>query len=307
MTWRKLGRIFDPKDHNLKSHAQVPTPHVSKDLLIYFSSRDNNGKSHTYMASFDRENPTELIHFNQSPVLTLGKPGTFDDDGVMPGTIINNEGEIWMFYSGWNQRITVPYHNATGLAKSQNGTDFIRAYTGPILDRTATEPYLAVTPSIILEGTKWRMWYISGIDWLPIDNRYEPLYVIKYAHSTDGINWIRERPICIPQNHSEEAFSHPTVIKEGSLYKMWYCYRGSRDYRNGENSYKIGHATSEDGITWVRRDKIDIIQASSEGWDSKMICYPNVFKIKDKTYMLYNGNGFGENGFGIAVWEESND
>ena len=30
------------------------------------------------------------------------------------------------------------------------------------------------------------------------------------------------------------------------------------------------------------------------------MCYPNVFKCNDQVYMLYNGNEFGRNGFGIA-------
>jgi len=35
-----------------------------------------------------------------------------------------------------------------------------------------------------------------------------------------------------------------------------------------------------------------------------MIEYPYVFYHKEKRYMLYNGNGFGKTGFGLAVFSE---
>ena len=36
------------------------------------------------------------------------------------------------------------------------------------------------------------------------------------------------------------------------------------------------------------------------GWDSDMAAYPSVIRYKDKTYMFYNGNNFGHEGFGYA-------
>jgi hypothetical protein len=32
-----------------------------------------------------------------------------------------------------------------------------------------------------------------------------------------------------------------------------------------------------------------------------MIAYPSVIRCEDRSYMFYNGNGFGEAGFGVAV------
>ena len=45
------------------------------------------------------------------------------------------------------------------------------------------------------------------------------------------------------------------------------------------------------------------IDVSPYGWDSEMIEYPFIFEHKDRIYMLYNGNGFGKTGFGLAVLE----
>ena len=303
MEWKKIGRIFDtdylPSD--FKSHAQVPTPIIIDGLLrIYFSSRDLNGKSFTLYADFNLDD-FSMIHFEKNPILNLGDPGTFDDDGVMPGYAIKNNGEIWIYYSGWNQKVKTPYHNSTGLAYSLDGKEFKRKYNGPILDRTKTEPHLAVTPTIMIEDGIWKMWYISGIKWIEVDSKFEPVYTIKYAESNDGLDWNRFPEIVIQHKSDDEVFSHPSVIKIDNVYHMWFSYRKIYDYRGGKNGYNMGYAYSYDGLNWHRDDNLSGIERSESGkWDSDMICYPSVFKSSDDYYMVYNGNYFGKSGFGLA-------
>jgi len=102
-----------------------------------------------------------------------------------------------------------------------------------------------------------------------------------------------------------EANARPCVLKEDGLYKMWYCYRGSIDYRTDKRqSYRLGYAESADGISWIRKDEQVGIDVSEDGWDSTMICYPYVYVHKGRKYLLYNGNGFGESGIGYAVLAE---
>jgi len=199
----------------------------------------------------------------------------------------------------------VPYRNSIGLAVSDDGGEtFTRMFEGPIMDRNALEPHIAVTPCILRENGMWRMWYISGLRWVEIAGRFEPVYVIKYAHSQDGIEWTRPNHQCIAQRHELEAYSHPSVIRAGDGYRMWFSFRDSRDYRDGTGAYRIGYAESKDGLDWVRRDEFGGLGASSEGWDSTMTCYPYVIELDGKTLMFYNGNGFGRSGLGFAQWEE---
>ena len=62
--------------------------------------------------------------------------------------------------------------------------------------------------------------------------------------------------------------------------------------RSKEISYRIGYAYSKDGINWQRNVEYkDGPNVSLVGWDSKMIAYPHVFKMGEKKYMLYCGNG----------------
>lgn len=309
MRWIKKGRIFTASDHPdwAISHAQVPTALLFPDRVrIFYADRYRSGKSYTTFIDLDRAKLDSVIYHHKVPILPLGAPGTFDDDGVMPSYALRHEGHVCLYYSGWNRGMTVPYRNSVGIAVSDDeGTTFRRLYEGPVLERTPREPYIAVTPTIIKEGVLWRMWYISGTRWVEVDGRYEPVYVIKYAHSDDGISWTRPNHQCIPQVHSEEAFSHPTVVKLNGKYRMWYCFRNSRDYRDGAGAYRIGYAESPDGLNWERMDDVGGLPASAEGWDSTMTCYPFVLSFDDKTVMFYNGNGFGRSGIGYAVLEEA--
>ena len=87
---------------------------------------------------------------------------------------------------------------------------------------------------------------------------------------------------------------------------MWYAYRKALNYRTvKENAYRIGYAESKDGCSWVRKDEQVGITVSDDGWDNMMMSYPNVIKYQNKKYMFYNGNGFGQTGFGYALLKDN--
>jgi hypothetical protein len=307
MPWKKQGNIFDPRAHRpwAGSHAQVPTVLVKDDRLrIFYADRTPANQSFTTYLDVARDDPSRVLYLHKRPILPFGRPGTFDDDGVMPAFAIAHGARVYLYYNGWNRRVTVPFHNATGLAVSDDGGDtFTRLFDGPVLDRVPLEPYIAVTPCVLKEGDEWLMWYSSGVDWVKVAGKQEAVYVIKHARSRDGIHWERPNVLSVPSHHPGEAFSHPSVIKTGDLYRMWYCVRGSEDYHDGQGSYRMGYAESRTGLEFERNDAAAGITASEAGWDSTMICYPFVVTVDDRTLLFYNGNGFGQTGIGYAVWE----
>jgi hypothetical protein len=145
------------------------------------------------------------------------------------------------------------------------------------------------------------MWYPSGTEWLRVDGRAEPRYLIRYAESDDGVEWRRPGTIAIDYERPDEALARPWVIKDPDGYKMWFSSRSIYGYRsNATQAYRLGYATSRDGVVWQRRDELASLQTSASGWDSEMIAYPAVIDIRSQRYLLYNGNGFGAAGFGIA-------
>jgi sucrose-6-phosphate hydrolase SacC (GH32 family) len=102
----------------------------------------------------------------------------------------------------------------------------------------------------------------------------------------------------------DESQALPTVIRIGSRYHMFFCYRQSFDFRtNPDRGYRIGHAWSDDKCHWTRDDDEPRIDTEPYAWDSEMQCYPHVFECDGHIFMLYNGNQFGRLGFGLAMLE----
>lgn len=309
MKWEKKGIIFRP-DHNsewMAHHACVPIADKIDDsvLRIYFGPRDREGRTTTTFIEVEADSPSKVRYVHDRPVLGLGKLGAFDDSGAMPSCIVNHGDRKFLYYIGWNKCVTVPYRNAIGLAVSDDGgLTFERVCEGPIVDRTPAEPYFCASPFVLYDERerKWKLWYASSTGWIRIHGHPEPRYQIKYAESEDGVSWTRRNTVCLEYTFEGEANARPCVIKENGKYRMWYCFRGSVDYRSDKaQAYRLGYAESRDGIHWDRRDAEVGIERSDDGWDSVMMEYPYVYEHKGRKYLLYNGNGFGETGIGYAV------
>lgn len=310
MRWVKKGLIFSAANQYewMAHHASLPIADKVNDevLRIYFGPRDEQGRTRTAFIDVEADNPANVLYVHDRPVLDLGKLGAFDDSGVMPSCIVNDGAQKYLYYIGWNQGVTVPYRNAIGLAVSTDGgMTFERVFEGPIVDRTRLEPYFCTTPFVLVDEGRWKLWYDSTTRFVEVHGKAEPQYQIKYAESLDGRDWGRPNITCIEYRCDGEANGRPCVIKENGLYRMWYCYRGSVDYRTDKTqSYRLGYAESLDGIRWERLDHLAGLEPSEEGWDSMMVAYPFVYQHRGAKHMLYTGNGFGLTGFGYAVLED---
>ena len=307
MAWVQKGFIFKPsgKFSWSQTHAQVPTALLMEDhIRIYYATRDSQGRSLTSFINVAREDPSQILYIHDKPILSLGAPGTHDEAGVMVGCVIANGNTILLYYTGWSRGQTVPYRVSIGLAKSSDdGMTFEREFSGPIVDRTKLEPYMTMSPYVLKQDKKWQMWYGSGMGWEAVRGKMEPLYIIKYAESTDGIHWRQNNVICINQLHPLEANTRPSVLVNALGYEMWFSYRHCVDFRDGEGAYRIGYATSKDGQDWQRHIAFSDLTPGFQNWNNRMMAYPNVLEFDGKRMMFFNGNGFGKTGFGYAIWE----
>ena len=309
MNWQKKGFLFNPVDHLAwaKSHAQVPTALVKEDegiVRVYFAGRPQPNMSLTGFVDLDMDNLEKVVYAHPSPILDLGSPGFFDEHGIMPSSVIVNDGLVYLYYSGWSRSTSLPYNNYTGLAISEDGgRSFVKYSPGPIIDRTPFEIYSGTSPAVIIANGSWHMWYSSGTAWHEINGKMEHVYDLKYAVSDDGRTWSQTNEVAIGQTHSLEAITRPTVLKLGARYHMWFCYRDSRDFRGGAGSYRLGYASSENLVHWQRADGAVALAGASSDWGSEMMAYPDVVAVGDQYVMFYNGNGFGRDGFGYAILE----
>ena len=274
MGWTKLGRIIKPQQDLdwMTSHAMLPVAEHLRDdeYRVYFSGRDINNRSMVGFAEVDLDDLATTRYASEA-VLGLGELGCFDDNGVTTSWMTTSGGRKYLYYIGWNQGSTVRMALVAGLAVSDDdGLSFSRVSRVPILDRTNEEPYtLNTAPCVLRDDGLWRMWYVSGVEWVHQDL---PRYNIKYAESDDGLRWRREGITCIDFGSPEEnALARPCVLKEDGMYRMWFSHKGE--------SYRIGYAESRDGYTWERLDQQTGIDVSASGWDSEMIEYSYVFNI----------------------------
>jgi hypothetical protein len=296
-TWRKLGLVCSGTGGAFwaASHAALPVadPLADGRHRVYFSARDSRNRAHIGWGDVDLRDPATWT-VGADPAIAPGPLGAFDDSGVTSSCLVTDRGVKYQFYTGWSLGVTVPFYLSVGLAVSEDGgASYRRVQASPLLDRSATDPFLTASPWILIEGGVWRMWYVSGVRWILVDGQPRHHYHIRYAESTDGLHWKRDGVVCIDfKSGHEYAISRPCVVRDGSVYRMWYASRGDR--------YRIGYAESNDGIVWRRRDEEAGITVSPSGWDSEMIEYPLVFDAGDRRLMLYNGNDYGRTGIGLA-------
>lgn len=299
MGWRRLGRLsLDVSAAPwAATHAALPVvePIGSERFVVYLSSRDSRGRARIGRTLLTMGANPALAPLDPEPVLDLGALGAFDDNGVTSSSVVESNGRRFLFYTGWSRGVSVPFYLSAGVAVSDGGP-FRRVSPAPLLDRNVVDPYLTASPFVLAEGSRWRMWYVSATEWRLHATGPRHYYHIRYAESVDGLTWQRSGTVCIDYATEEEhAFGRPCTVYEDGRYRMWYAVRGER--------YRIGYAESNDGINWTRLDGEQGLEAAGTGWESTMVEYPCVFAHHGRRYMLYNGNGYGETGVGLALWE----
>lgn len=306
MKWLKRGRIFEPIGQTpwMKKNGILPTPYYipEKNIIrIFFgTSAEDNICKITYL-DVNPDNPSEVVYLHKEPLLKEGEIGLFDEHGLNPSQVVNVSNKIYLFYIGYQRMVNVPYLLFCSYAELNDSLDkVISRRKTPILDRVEDEPYIRSAITIIQESDTYLIWYVSAYKWELLNtelfkNKLMPNYHIKFAKTKNFIDFdIYEKPVIKAENEDEFGFGRPWCIKDENTFKMWYSLRRKN------TPYRIGYAESMDGINWIRKDDEVRIDVSENGWDSEMICYPAVIRVKDKVYMFYNGNNNGATGFGYA-------
>ena len=295
--WRRLGRL--PLEAEgaawAASHAALPAlePLDADRWAVYLSLRDPEGRARIGRTVLDMAGTPALAALDPEPVLDLGPLGAFDDSGVTTSCVVTNGHERLLYYTGWSRGVTVPFYLAAGVAVSTGGGPFVRRSPAPLLDRSPVDPFLTASPFVMIDEGRWRMWYVSATEWRSTAAGPRHYYNIRYAESADGHAWLRGGTICLDYATPEEyAFARPWVLRDANGFRMWFAVRG--------HAYAIATAESSDGVQWTRRTEGGL-GASDGGWDSEMVEYPAIFTHRGRQYMLYNGNGYGRSGVGLAV------
>ncbi|NHC08152.1 hypothetical protein [Azonexus fungiphilus] len=306
MKWQKKSIIVSSETLDLswyQKNTMVPVPMlVAADRLrIFLTMCDADNVGRIGYVDVHPDHPDVVIAYSAQPVLDVGEPGFFDDSGVLPSAIFEENGRHYMFYSAYQKHEKVPYSILTGLAVF-DGPDFNtlkRVSTVPLLERTEAEQFIRSAVFCRCEAERYTIYYSSGSSWIHNSIKEAPRYDIKCIESHDLRDWTAAMPrLCIPLKDDEYGLTTPSVFIENGVYKLYYSIRSV------SKGYRLGYAESTDGLSWTRMDEKMGIEVSATGWDSEMICFGNIFKYKDKTYLFYCGNHYGMGGMGYAILEE---
>jgi hypothetical protein len=125
-------------------------------------------------------------------------------------------------------------------------------------DNPVLEGLNMMGPSVLYDGEYYHMWY----DDIPSGNTRR----IYHAQNFGGHYWITipgdpVLDVGLEGEIDDEEVAVPNVILDGSTYKMYYlCYDGER--------YRIGYATSPDGIEWTKSESNPVLEGGGPGsWD----------------------------------------
>jgi predicted GH43/DUF377 family glycosyl hydrolase len=301
MNWRKLGLVYSAGGEQAwaQSHAFLPTSFMLDEdrIRVYAAFLDRERVGRVGFVDVDARDPRRVLDVSERPALDIGVPGTFDESGVTPICIVEDAGKLFLYYNGWQLGTKVRYYLFIGLAMSEDGgKTFRRCSQAPVLDRSDGELFVRTAVHVMREDERWKMWYIAGDKWIEAQGKQLPSYNMRYLESTDKAVWPRQGMVCLDlANKDEFGFGRPFVVREHNLFRMWYSIRTL------SKGYRIGYAESADGLHWQRKDEEVGIDVSDSGWDSEMICYSCIQETKYATYMFYNGNNYGETGFGVAL------
>jgi hypothetical protein len=306
MRWKKMGLVYSP-DGTLpwaKAYAMVPTPvRLNKEIIrIFVTFCDSGGIGRPGYVDVLAKDPCNVIGISKTPLLQLGKPGTFDENGVLACSVINfGNGRMFMYYAGFELGTKIRYRLLSGLAISEdNGISFQRYSQTPILERSDEELFFRGGPWCIFEDGEFRLWYVAGSEWIELNGKSMPIYDVRFLESKDGKSWPHKGENHISISFSDEhGFGRPCVIpKQGGGYRMFYSIR-----RRSLGAYRLGYAESADGRVWNRMDAKLNLDVSPGSFDSEAIMYAAPIEINKKLFVFYNGNDFGREGFGVALLE----
>lgn len=300
MTWTRTGLAYTPAGEHpwARSHAQLPTwaGPVPGGHRVLFATRDGEQRSHIRGLTLDLQpDGPHVVSVDPEPILAPGPVGGFDDFGVYPASVVDVDGDLYLYYIGWNPgKVGALFYATIGLAVSTDGgATFQRVSRAPVMGRSDLDPLLVTSPCVLRENGVFRMWYVSGTAWEWEDGKLQSFYLIRYAESADGIHWQRDGQVAIGFDGDETNVARAAVVRgpDGG-YTMWFC-TASR------GNYQVLAATSPDGLDWTRQPGL-ALPPDPGGWEQGATAYPAVLPHGDRLWMLYNGAGYGRDGFGAA-------
>jgi len=225
----------------------------------------------------------------EDPVIPSGNIGTWNKD-LKPGTVLRIDDTLRMWFSGSSNEFN--WGSSIGYATSVDGIEWDKR-SKPIMEGdpgTWNEDGI-INPKVIYEDDTFKMWFAG---WAGDPG------LIGYATSADGVVWTKHPdPVLEPEPGSfyDTWVVTGSVIRMNDTLKMWF-------FGWDETNFRIGYATSDDGIDWtVQNDNEAVLDVGEpEEWDEYAVRDPSVL-ILDDQYIIWYCNWFSDvRNIGLACY-----
>jgi hypothetical protein len=269
-----------------------------------------------------------------NPVITVGEKGEWDDQTLGCFTVLD-AGDRFYFYSGgtqhgqpkkigmatstdgihWTKSDRNPLFPGQMPYAIRVADEFRLYYPGQndtgrhgLLMRTSPDGVHWSPPQLLLSGgildpcviqaatDRFHLYYASGGQKMKGGKQVWESKV-HAATSADGLHWKKHPDPLLPLGPagSWDSQSHagPCVLKLADGYHMWYL--GSGEYR-GKTAWRIGHATSPDGLHWKKSGTEPVLDVDRPGeWDGgTFMSFDIVFR--DGKFLFWYAAAPGEHG-----------
>ncbi len=284
------------------------------EYWMFYAGGDSKDGLRICLATAPVDDVSPGAWVKHGPLFERGPEGSFDDQWCVLPCVHRIGGRWHLYYTGrrgrdWTRGLQS--FAGVGLAVSDDLRHWTRFSDQPVLEGDGWEHRgVAGGGGRILEIPQpdGRILYrlygtlatgTPSSDLLVNQSKYSVV-----AHSFDGLDWFDKRIVLNPRleaDYENAATIALNVWKTDSEYRAIYAGIGTRF-----GAYSLCEAASRDGLRWERGKPGEnlCLTPSGEGWESKMVEYPNVIEENGKLRLFYCGNGYGTTGIGTAVAEK---
>lgn len=219
----------------------------------------------------------------QNPILVPLDSGW--DVNISQPVVIHDGTKYRMYYTS----LTYGARGAIGYAESADGLSWSRPFDGPIIfpGPNSWDSQCITMGAVIKDGNIWYLYYMGFSD-------QNGTWHIGLATSIDGISWNKNpQPVLQAGSGWEYQIVPTSVIKKNGVFHLYYT---GRNYP----TYKIGLATSTNGINWTRNN-INPILSAALPWEGTKVSAASVVADGDSLIMVYSSTQGDKHYFGMAT------
>ncbi len=221
-------------------------------------------------------------------ILELGGAGSFDETNAKYPCVLKVGSEWWMWYNG---RSANSFTGEIGLATSPDGLRWTKTNDGKPIFRHgpagAPDSTKVDHPVVVRFGDRFHMWFTMGDE--------DSSYTIGYATSENGKDWTRQNGgqavlgVGSEGRFDDQVVLHPAVVRDGDgKLHLWYMGSGP------QQSFRLGYATSNDGVHWTRENGGDpVIEPETLGDVVEEYVYNCMVLLEGETFHMWYSAGSG--------------